>query len=161
MKLTVNGAEQRIPDAWRDETLLSTLHEHLGLVGAKYSCGIGLCGACKGQVDGVPVNSCGVRTADVEGRAILTIEGLARPGGRLHPLQQAWIAERVPQCGYCQPGQIMAAAALLSRNPHPSEADIVDAMAGNLCRCGTYDRIKKAIRRAAVQEAGRGAQSDG
>jgi isoquinoline 1-oxidoreductase alpha subunit len=161
MKLTVNGAEQRIPDAWRDETLLSTLHEHLGLVGAKYSCGIGLCGACKVQVDGVPVNSCGVRTADVEGRAILTIEGLARPGGRLHPLQQAWIAERVPQCGYCQPGQIMAAAALLSRNPPPSEADIVDAMAGNLCRCGTYDRIKKAIRRAAVQEAGRGAQSDG
>jgi isoquinoline 1-oxidoreductase alpha subunit len=161
MKLSVNGTEQPIPDTWRDESLLSTLREHLGLVGAKYSCGIGLCGACKVQLDGVPVNSCGVRTADVEGRAILTIEGLARPGGRLHPLQQAWIAERVPQCGYCQPGQIMAAAALLSRNPHPSEADIVDAMAGNLCRCGTYDRIKKAIRRAAVQKAGRGAQSDG
>jgi isoquinoline 1-oxidoreductase alpha subunit len=161
MKLTVNGSEQRIPDAWRDEALLSTLREHLGLVGAKYSCGIGLCGACKVQVDGVPINSCSVRTADVEGRAILTIEGLARPGGRLHPLQQAWIAERVPQCGYCQPGQIMAAAALLSRNPHPSEGDIVAAMAGNLCRCGTYDRIKQAIRRASAQEAGGGAQSDG
>jgi isoquinoline 1-oxidoreductase alpha subunit len=161
MKLTVNGTEQRIPDAWRDEALLSTLREHLGLVGAKYSCGIGLCGACKVQVDGVPINSCSVRTADVEGRAILTIEGLARPGGRLHPLQQAWIAERVPQCGYCQPGQIMAAAALLSRNPHPSEGDIVAAMAGNLCRCGTYDRIKQAIRRASAQEAGGGAQSDG
>ena len=151
MKLTVNGIEQRIPDAWRDEALLSTLREHLGLVGAKYSCGIGLCGACKVQVDGAPINSCGVRTADVEGRAILTIEGLARPGGRLHPLQQAWITERVPQCGYCQPGQIIAAAALLSRNPHPSERDIVASMAGNLCRCGTYDRIKKAIRRASAQ----------
>jgi len=161
MKLTVNGTEQRIPYAWRDEALLSTLREHLGLVGAKYSCGIGLCGACKVQVDGVPVNSCRVRTADVEGRAILTIEGLAGPGSRLHPLQQAWIAERVPQCGYCQPGQMIAAAALLSRNPHPSEGDIVAAMAGNLCRCGTYDRIKKAIRRASAQQAGGGAQSDG
>ena len=161
MKLSVNGTERRIPDAWRDETLLSTLRERLGLVGAKYSCGIGLCGACKVQVDGVPVNSCSVRTVDVEGRAILTIEGLARPGSRLHPLQQAWIAERVPQCGYCQPGQIIAAAALLSRNPHPSEGDIVAAMAGNLCRCGTYDRIKKAIRRASAQEAGGRAQTDG
>jgi isoquinoline 1-oxidoreductase alpha subunit len=161
MKLNVNGTGRRIPDAWRDETLLSTLREHLGLVGAKYSCGIGRCGACKVQVDGVPVNSCRVRTADVEGRTILTIEGLARPGGRLHPLQQAWIAERVPQCGYCQPGQIMAAAALLSTNPRPSEEDIVAAMAGNLCRCGTYDRIKKAIRRASAREADAGAQSDG
>jgi isoquinoline 1-oxidoreductase alpha subunit len=161
MKLSVNGTERRIPDAWRDETLLSTLRERLGLVGAKYSCGIGLCGACKVQVDGVPVNSCSVQTADVDGRALLTIEGLARPGSRLHPLQQAWIAERVPQCGYCQPGQIIAAAALLSRNPHPSEGDIVAAMAGNLCRCGTYDRIKKAIRRASAQEAGGRAQTDG
>jgi isoquinoline 1-oxidoreductase alpha subunit len=161
MKLTVNGTERRIPDAWRDESLLSTLREHLGLVGARYSCGIGRCGACKVQVDGLPVNSCRVRTAAVEGRAVLTIEGLARPGGRLHPLQQAWIAERVPQCGYCQPGQIMAAAALLNRNPQPSEEDIVSAMAGNLCRCGTYDRIKKAIRRASAGEMSRGAQRDG
>ena len=161
MKLTVNGTEQRIPDAWRDEALLHTLREHLGLAGAKYSCGIGRCGACKVQVDGVPVNSCSVRSADVEGRAILTIEGLARPGGRLHPLQRAWIAERVPQCGYCQPGQIMTAAALLSRNPHPSEADIVAAMAGNLCRCGSYDRIKKAIRRAADELANTGPWTDG
>jgi isoquinoline 1-oxidoreductase alpha subunit len=161
MKLTVNGNERRIPDAWRDESLLSTLREHLGLVGARYSCGIRRCGACTVHVDGVPVNSCRVRTADVEGRAVLTIEGLAPPGGRLHPLQQAWIAERVPQCGYCQPGQIMTAAALLSRNPHPSEEDIVAAMAGNLCRCGTYDRIKKAIRRASAQGEGGGTQSDG
>ena len=161
MKLTVNGTEQRIPDAWRDEALLSTLREHLGLVGAKYSCGIGLCGACKVQVDGVPINSCGVRTADVEGRAILTIEGLAGPGSRLHPLQRAWIAERVPQCGYCQSGQIIQALALLSGNPHPSEEEIVAAMAGNLCRCGSYDRIKKAIRRAADQQADTGERPDG
>jgi isoquinoline 1-oxidoreductase alpha subunit len=149
MRLTVNGRECQIPDAWRGETLLSTLREHLGLAGAKYSCGRGLCGACKVHVDGAPLNSCSVRTADVEDRSVLTIEGLARPDGGLHPLQEAWIAERVPQCGYCQAGQIMQALWLLSRNPHPSEEEIVAAMAGNLCRCGTYDRIKKAIRRAA------------
>jgi len=153
MKLTVNGTAQRIPDAWRDETLLSTLRECFGLVGVKYSCSMGICGACRVLVDGTPVSSCSVRTADVEGRTILTIEGLARPDGRLHPLQQAWISERVPQCGYCQSGQIMQALALLSANPRPSEEDIVAAMAGNLCRCGTYDRIKKAIRRAADQLA--------
>ncbi len=161
IRLRVNGTEQRVPDAWRDETLLSTLREHLGLVGAKYSCGVGLCGACAVHVDGAPVNSCSVRTADVEGQSILTIEGLARPDGRLHPLQQAWIDERVPQCGYCQTGQIMQAAALLSGNPRPSEQDIVAAMAGNLCRCGTYDRIKKAIRRAADRLVEAGAQPDG
>ncbi len=161
MRLTVNGTERRVPDAWQDETLLSTLREYLGLVGAKYSCGIGLCGACKVQVDGVPVNSCTMRTADLEGQTILTIEGLAQADGRLHPLQQAWIAERVPQCGYCQTGQIMQAAALLSRNPRPSEEDIVAAMAGNLCRCGTYDRIKRAIRRASEQLADAGTQADG
>ena len=119
MQLTVNGTEQRVPDAWRDEALLSTLREYFGLVGARYSCGTGLCGACKVLVDGVPVSSCSVRTADVEGRTILTIEGLARPDGRLHPLQQAWIAERVPQCGYCQSGQIIQALALLSGKPAP------------------------------------------
>jgi isoquinoline 1-oxidoreductase alpha subunit len=161
MKLTVNGTERGIPDVWRDETLLSTLREHLGLVGAKYSCGIGLCGACKVQLDGVAVNSCTVRTADAAGRAVLTVEGLAGPRGGLHPLQRAWIAERVPQCGYCQPGQLIAAAALLSRNPDPREDEIVAAMAGNLCRCGTYDRIKRAIRRAAAGDAGRKAGSDG
>jgi isoquinoline 1-oxidoreductase alpha subunit len=161
MKLTVNGTERRIPDAWREETLLSTLREQLGLVGAKYSCGIGLCGACKVQLDGVAVTSCTVRTADVEGHTVLTIEGLAGPHGGRHPLQEAWIAERVPQCGYCQPGQIIAAAALLARNPNPGEAEIVAAMAGNLCRCGTYDRIKRAIRRVAAGDAGRDAGPDG
>ena len=149
MRMTLNVTKQRVPDAWRDETLLSTLREYFGLVGARYSCGMGLCGACKVLVDGVPLSSCTMRTADVEGRTILTIEGLARPDGRLHPLQQAWIAERVPQCGYCQSGQIMQALALLSGNPRPSEEEIVAAMAGNLCRCGSYDRIKRAIRRAA------------
>jgi isoquinoline 1-oxidoreductase alpha subunit len=153
MRLTVNGKAQRVPEAWRDETLLSTLREYFGLVGARYSCGTGLCGACKVLVDGVPLSSCTLRTADLEGRTVLTIEGLARPDGRLHPLQQAWIAERVPQCGYCQSGQILQALALLSGNPRPSDEEIVAAMAGNLCRCGTYDRIKKAIRRAADQLA--------
>jgi isoquinoline 1-oxidoreductase alpha subunit len=161
MRLTVNGTERRIPDAWRGETLLNTLREYVGLVGAKYSCGQGLCGACKVHVNGTPVNSCSVRTADVEGNSILTIEGLARPDGRLHPLQEAWIAERVPQCGYCQAGQIMQALWLLSRNPRPSEEDIIAAMAGNLCRCGTYDRIKKAIRRAAAELSGKRADADG
>ncbi|UCE87376.1 MAG: (2Fe-2S)-binding protein [Deltaproteobacteria bacterium] len=161
MQLTVNGSERRVPDAWRDETLLSTLREHLGLVGAKYSCGIGVCGACTVHVDGAPVNSCTLRTSDAAGRSILTIEGLAGPDGGLHPLQQAWIAERVPQCGYCQTGQIMQAAALLARNPRPSEAEIAVAMAGNLCRCGTYDRIKKAIRRASRQPGGAGARALG
>ena len=161
MRLTVNGSERRIPDAWRREKLLSTLREHLGLTGVKYSCGIGLCGACKVHIDGVAVNSCSVRTSDVEGQSILTIEGLAGPGGELHPVQLAWIAERVPQCGYCQPGQIMQAAALLSGNPRPSGEDIDAAMAGNLCRCGTYDRIRKAIRRASDQLASAGAPADG
>lgn len=154
MRLRVNGSERSVPEAWREETLLATLRERLGLVGAKYSCGIGLCGACVVHVDDVPVKSCTLRTGDVDGRSILTIEGLAGPAEGLHPLQRAWIAERVPQCGYCQAGQIMQALALLSANPRPSEADIVTAMAGNLCRCGTYDRIKKAIRRAADEMAG-------
>ena len=149
MRLTVNGREWNLPDAWRDETLLSTLRESIGLVGAKYSCGKGLCGACTVHIDGVAASSCRVRTGDVGNRSVVTIEGLADPDGRLHPLQQAWIDERVPQCGYCQAGQIMQAAALLSSNSRPSDEEIVAAMAGNLCRCGTYDRIKKAIRRAA------------
>ncbi len=164
MELKVNGSRRRVPEAWREESLLNALREHLGLVGAKYSCGTGLCGACKVLVDGVALSSCLLRTADMEGRTILTIEGLAGPDGRLHPLQQAWIDEAVPQCGYCQSGQIMQALALLSNNPHPSDAEIVAAMAGNLCRCGSYDRIKKAIRRAAARlaEAGRaGERPDG
>jgi isoquinoline 1-oxidoreductase alpha subunit len=161
MQLSVNGSAQRIPDSWRHETLLSTLREYLGLVGAKYSCGKGLCGACTVHLDGAPIHSCLLRTADAEGRSVLTIEGLAGPDGRLHPLQQAWIDERVPQCGYCQAGQIMRAAALLSRSPRPSAAEIDAAMAGNLCRCGTYDRIRKAIRRASARLAENVGQTGG
>ena len=161
MRLTVNGSERELPDLWREETLLSTLRESLGLVGAKYSCGRGLCGACTVHIDGVATHSCNLRAADVEGRSIVTIEGLADPDGRLHPLQQAWIDERVPQCGYCQAGQIMQAAALLSSRSRPSEKEIISAMRGNLCRCGTYDRIKKAIRRAADELAGGAGPSDG
>ena len=145
--LTVNGAERRVPAAWGDETLLDTLREQLGLVAAKYGCGIAVCGACKVHLDGAPVNACRVRTADVSGRSIVTLEGLA--GGGLHRLQRAWIEERVPQCGYCQPGQLMQAAALLASNPEPSDDEIRAAMAANLCRCGTYERIRRAIRRAA------------
>ena len=115
--LTVNGAERRVPAAWGDETLLDTLREQLGLVGAKYGCGIAACGACTVHVDGAPVTACRVRTADASGRSIVTIEGLG--AGGLHRLQRAWLAERVPQCGYCQPGQLMQAAALLASNPDP------------------------------------------
>ena len=143
----MNGAEHRVPAAWAEETLLDTLREPLGLVAAKYACGIGVCGACKVHVDGAPLNACRVRTADVAGRSIVTLEGLA--AGGLHRLQQAWIEERVPQCGYCQAGQLMQAAALLASSPDPSDAEIRAAMAGNLCRCGTYERIRRAIRRAA------------
>lgn len=147
LSLFVNGAERRVPAAWRDETLLDTLREQLGLVGAKYGCGIGVCGACKVQLDGTPVTACRVRTADASGRSIVTIEGLA--AGGLHRLQRAWIEERVPQCGYCQPGQLVQAAALLAAKPDPTDDEIRAAMSGNLCRCGTYERIRRAIRRAA------------
>jgi aerobic-type carbon monoxide dehydrogenase small subunit (CoxS/CutS family) len=143
----VNGAERSVPAAWADETLLDTLREHLGLVGAKYGCGIALCGACTVHVDGAPVPACRVRTADAVGRRIVTLEGLGQGG--LHRLQRAWLEERVPQCGYCQAGQLMQAAALLAANPEPSDDEIRSAMAGNLCRCGTYERIRRAIRRAA------------
>ena len=145
--LTVNGAERRVPSAWGEETLLDTLREQLGLVAAKYSCGIAVCGACTVHVDGAPLTACRVRTADVVGRRIVTLEGLAASDG-LHPLQRAWIDERVPQCGYCQAGQLMQAAALLASKPAPSDAEIRSALAGNLCRCGTYERIRRAIRRA-------------
>ena len=157
--LTVNGTERRVPAAWRNESLLDTLREQLGLVGTKYSCGIALCGACKVHVDGAAVNACQLRTADVSGRSIVTIEGLAQGG--LHRLQRAWLEERVPQCGYCQPGQLMQAAALLASQPDPSDEEIRSAMAGNLCRCGTYERIRRAIRRAAREAGAAGTPSRG
>ena len=145
-KLILNGKETEIrTDA--DTPLLWALRDELGLTGTKYGCGIGACGACTVHVDGRPARSCRTPVAAVAGKTVTTIEGLGENG--LHPVQQAWIDENVPQCGYCQSGQLMSAAALLATNPKPSDKDIDVAMAGNLCRCGTYPRIRKAIHVAA------------
>jgi isoquinoline 1-oxidoreductase alpha subunit len=149
LTLKVNGEEYTV-DVDPDTPLLWVLRDTLGLTGTKFSCGVGLCGACVVHLDGAPVRSCVTPASEVAGRSITTIEGLSPDGS--HPLQRAWIAEDVPQCGYCQPGQIMTAAALLAENPHPSNADIDAAMSGNLCRCGTYQRIRRAIHRAAEEE---------
>lgn len=146
-KLNVNGNPYEL-DADPDMPLLWALRDKLGMVGTKYGCGIAQCGACTVHIDDIPVRSCSVRIADVQDRSIRTIEGLAQ-GARLHPLQRAWIDEDVAQCGYCQAGQIMTAAALLSRKPNPSDDDIDAALAGNYCRCGTYNRIRSAIHTAA------------
>jgi len=146
-KLDVNGSSYDV-DAEPDMPLLWVLRDRLGLVGTKYGCGIAQCGACTVHLNGAPVRSCVIRVADVAGQAIRTIEGLAE-GSTLHPLQQAWIDQDVPQCGYCQAGQIMTAAALLTRNPSPTDAEIDAALAGNYCRCGTYLRIRAAVHRAA------------
>ena len=148
MKFILNGELRDIPADWAGEALLHLLREHFGLVGAKFGCGAGVCGACTVIVDGVATRSCITRAGSVESAEVRTIEGLA-DGERLHPLQQAWLDLAVPQCGYCQAGQIMAAVALLERTPRPTEADIDAAMNGTLCRCGTYDRIRAAIARAA------------
>ncbi|HAK50900.1 MAG TPA: (2Fe-2S)-binding protein [Gammaproteobacteria bacterium] len=148
-KLNINGETQKV-EAPEDMPLLWVLRDRLGLVGAKYGCGIGLCGACTVHMNGVPVRSCMVRVADVGGAQIKSIEGLA-DGTKLHPLQKAWIEKDVAQCGYCQTGQIMSAAALLAQNPDPTDDDIDAAMAGNYCRCGTYIRIREAIHAAAVE----------
>lgn len=148
MPFALNGQPQDIPENWRDEPLLYTLREHFGLKGAKFGCGVGLCGACTVIVDRVAVRSCITQTGDVEGAQVRTIEGLAE-GERLHPVQQAWLDLSVPQCGYCQAGQIMSAVALLDEVPKPDDQDVEVAMEGNLCRCGTYPRIRAAIARAA------------
>ncbi len=145
--LNVNGERHTI-DAEPDMPLLWVLRDRLGLVGTKFGCGVGLCGACTVHLDGQPVRSCSVKVADVRDAPVKTIEGLAR-GNELHALQQAWIDEDVAQCGYCQAGQIMGAAALLESNPNPSDADIDAALEGNYCRCGTYIRIRSAIHSAA------------
>ena len=143
--LNVNGGKQTV-DAQPDMPLLWVLRDLLNLTGTKYGCGMGLCGACTVHIDGSAMRSCQTSVSDAVGKQILTIEGLG--GNSLHPVQQAWIAEQVPQCGYCQPGQIMSAAALLAQKPHPTDAEIDDAMQGNLCRCATYFRIRNAIHRA-------------
>ena len=146
--LLING-KSRTVDADPDTPLLWVLRERLQLTGTKFGCGIAQCGACTVHLDGQAVRSCVTTVAQAAGKKITTIEGL-HPEGR-HPVQVAWIAEQVPQCGYCQSGQIMSAAALLAKNPSPSDADIVSAMSGNICRCATYPRIKRAIKRAAQQ----------
>lgn len=154
MKLTINGSPVTVPEKLQDVTLLNFLRDFAGLTGTKFGCGIGLCGACTVHLDGVATRSCQTYLADIGDAQITTIEGLAQtfPGEALHPVQQAWIAEGVPQCGYCQAGQIMTASALLRRIPDPSDKEIREEMSGNLCRCGTYGRIRRAITRAA-QEA--------
>jgi isoquinoline 1-oxidoreductase alpha subunit len=148
MDLRVNNHTYAVPPEWRTESLLAVLREHLGLVGAKFGCGVGLCGACTVLVDGQTRLSCLLAVKDVGGREITTIEGLAQ-GERLHPVQQAWLDESVPQCGYCQAGMIVAAVALLRAVPRPTDAQIDEALAGHLCRCGTQQRIRRAVHRAA------------
>jgi isoquinoline 1-oxidoreductase alpha subunit len=154
MRLKVNGTEREVTGLDESTPLLWVLRDHLGLVGAKYGCGVAQCGACTVHLNGEPVRSCSVPVAAAVGQSITTVEGLASAEGKLHAVQTAWIEHDVAQCGYCQAGQIMTAAALLRRNPKPTDADIDAAMAGNLCRCGTYLRIRKAIKSAA--EANRG-----
>ena len=145
IKLKVNGQTHEV-DVPPDTPLLWVLRDTLNLVGTKFGCGVGQCGACTVHLDGVPTRSCTTPVSRIGGRPITTIEGL--DGNAAHPLQQAWQQLDVPQCGYCQSGQIMSAAALLRDNPNPSDAEIEVAMAGNLCRCGTYVRIKAGIRQA-------------
>jgi aerobic-type carbon monoxide dehydrogenase small subunit (CoxS/CutS family) len=146
--LDVNGKKHTV-DCLADTPLLWVLRDNLGLVGAKYACGVAVCGACTVLVDGKAVRSCTLAVSELKASKVTTIEGLSSDGS--HPLQKAWIEEDVPQCGYCQSGQIMSAAALLKAKPHPSDADIDEAMDGNVCRCGTYERIRKAIHRAAKE----------
>jgi aerobic-type carbon monoxide dehydrogenase small subunit (CoxS/CutS family) len=149
--LEVNGAARTV-DADPATPLLWVLRDDLGLTGTKYGCGEGLCGACTVLLDGEAARACATTIAEAAGRRVTTIEGLAAAG---HPLVAAWIAEDVPQCGYCQPGQIVQAAALLARAPAPTDDEIAAAMSGNLCRCGTYLRIRRAIRRVAAEGAAR------
>ncbi len=152
LQLDINGEGRVLRDLDPSTPLLWVLRDELELVGTKYGCGGGFCGACTVIVDGsMPMRSCMVRAVELEGRFITTIEGLAAEDGALHPLQRAWIDHDVPQCGYCQAGQLMSAAALLARNSTPSLDEIRQAMSGNLCRCGCYGRIVEAIQTAATQ----------
>ena len=143
IEFTLNGTPVQTDDS-PDTPLLWVVRDTFDLKGAKFGCGAGLCGSCTMHVDGEAVRTCVLPIASVAGKAVTTIEGLAEPG-QLHPLQEAWVSHSVPQCGYCQPGQIMSAAALLARNPRADEAEVERAMAGNICRCGCYPRIKQAI----------------
>lgn len=153
MNILINGVQRDVASPWTNDTLLAVLREHLGLCGSKFGCGMGLCGACTVLLDGQPQRACLVPVADVQGSVVTTIEGLAK-ADRLHPVQQAWLDGSVAQCGYCQAGQIMAAVALLQGTPRPTDAQIDTALAGHLCRCGTQQRVRAAIHRAAAQMAG-------
>ena len=148
----VNGERQTV-DVDPAKPLLWVLREQLALTGTKFGCGIAQCGACTVHIDGVAMRSCVTPVSDVDGRQVTTIEGLSSESGELHPLQQAWIDHQVPQCGYCQSGQLMSATALLADNPNPSDADIDAAMSGNICRCGMYGRIRQAIKATSVASA--------
>jgi aerobic-type carbon monoxide dehydrogenase small subunit (CoxS/CutS family) len=147
MKLNINNKDYEFT-AEADMPLLWALRDLLGLTGTKYGCGIGVCGSCTVLIDGDAHKSCVINVADVAGKKITTIEGLSPDG--THPLQIAWLAAHVSQCGYCQPGQIMSAAALLAKTPKPNDTEIDEAMRGNICRCGTYQRIREAIHIAAI-----------
>ena len=146
LRFTVNGKSHSVT-THPQRMLLDVLREDLHLTGTKYGCGMGLCGACTVLIDGTAVRSCLIPAASVADKSVITIEGLSRDSS--HPVQRAWLAEQVAQCGYCQSGQMISAAALLATNATPTDADIDAAMAGNLCRCGTYQRIRRAIHRAA------------
>jgi isoquinoline 1-oxidoreductase subunit alpha len=146
IKFQVNGKQQAV-DIPPDTPLLWVLREQLQLVGSKFGCGAGLCGACTVLIDGQPHRSCITPVKDVAGKKVVTIEGIPAS----HPVKKAWLADEVSQCGYCQPGQIMSAVALLKKKPKPSDADIDSAMSGNLCRCGTYGRIRRAIHTASAK----------
>jgi aerobic-type carbon monoxide dehydrogenase small subunit (CoxS/CutS family) len=150
-RIVVNGHTDTVT-AEPEMPLLWVLRDLLGLTGTKFGCGVGLCGACTVQLDGAPIRSCVTPLSAIDNQAVTTIEGLSPD--RTHPLQRAWIAEEVPQCGYCQSGQLMTAAALLATTPHPTDAQIDAALSANLCRCGTYQRIRRAIHRAAQGGAG-------
>lgn len=148
VQLKINGKPTRL-DVDPNTPLLWAVREQAGLTGTKFGCGIAMCGACTMHVDGQPVRSCSTALADVEGAEVTTIEGIANPDGTLHAVQEAWIEHQVPQCGYCQSGQIMSAVALLRDIPNPTDDDINASMSGNVCRCGMYDRIRAAIKTAA------------
>ena len=147
INLKINGKEHQI-DVDPQMPLLWAIRDFVGLTGTKFGCGMAQCGACTIHMDGIAMRSCVTPVTAAQGKEITTIEGLAN--GELHPLQQAWIDEQVPQCGYCQSGQIMSAAALLKRNSTPSDTEIDAAMQGNICRCGTYDRVRNAIKKAST-----------
>jgi isoquinoline 1-oxidoreductase alpha subunit len=153
ISLEVNGKTYEV-DASPDVPLLWVIREYLGLTGTKYGCGKSLCGACTIHIDGKAERSCQIPVKNAQGKKITTIEGIPED----HPVKMAWNAEDVPQCGYCQPGQVMDAVALLEKNPNPTDADIDGAMSGNLCRCGTYQRIRQAIHRAAPADLSRSPQ---